>query len=635
MTNPHFSFYGIFFLIIMMVFGSLISIPFANAQNSNQQNSEYVKSPIKQFLEGVVPKSIVCHQNLILVIKSSNGYPACVKESTAQKLFQSGWAVTETTKKSGTWIHQEDALGNIIEEGAPLLAMPSPGLSGTSQEDLGLSVGGSKDIANFRENIKNNFLPLPTDITYEGLFYDYYFDTGKVLECKKLFCPTYTYAISQDPFSKKDDYYLSVGLNSGLKQEDFQRKKLNLVIVLDISGSMSSPFDRYYYDQFGNKITKETNSDSSSKMTLANEAVSGLIDHLNDDDNLGVVLFTDIAFAAKPLESMKITDKEALKENILKIYPTYGTNMGAGLSTATALFKNKTSDSSEYENRIIFLTDAMPNFGDTSDSGLLKIIERNSQDGIYTTFIGIGVDLNTELIEKLTKVQGANYYSVHSSDEFNKRMIEEFDYIVTPLVFDLNLTLDASGYNIKQVYGSPEADESTGEIMKVSTLFPSKTIEGETRGGIILLKLQKTSTNGTLVLKTTYEDKLHHQDSDSITVNIDNKKSDFYENTGIHKGILLSRYADLIKTWIFDERKSMSDKTDITYPSTLHENGIYVPEYVKFQLGEWERQSLPLTVSTEYKNLFSEFNDYFKKETISIADEKLTQETEIMNKLSK
>ena len=54
---------------------------------------------------------------------------------------------------------------------------------------LGFSVGGSKDINNFRENVANGYLPIPTDVTYEGLFYDYYFDTGKTEECGELFCP--------------------------------------------------------------------------------------------------------------------------------------------------------------------------------------------------------------------------------------------------------------------------------------------------------------------------------------------------------------------------------------------------------------------------------------------------------------
>lgn len=41
----------------------------------------------------------------------------------------------------------------------------------------------------------------------------------------------------------------TVGLDSGIQASDFKRKKLNVVLVLDVSGSMGSPFDEYYYDQ--------------------------------------------------------------------------------------------------------------------------------------------------------------------------------------------------------------------------------------------------------------------------------------------------------------------------------------------------------------------------------------------------
>ena len=86
----------------------------------------------------------------------------------------------------------------------------APGKNGSFSETLGFSTGGAKDIANFRENIRNNYLPLPTDITYEGLFYDYYFDTGAGEPSEKLFSPSYSFAVSRDPLSGQTEYYLSV-----------------------------------------------------------------------------------------------------------------------------------------------------------------------------------------------------------------------------------------------------------------------------------------------------------------------------------------------------------------------------------------------------------------------------------------
>lgn len=37
----------------------------------------------------------------------------------------------------------------------------------------------------------------------------------------------------------------------------------------------------------------------------------------------------------------------------------------------------------------------------------------------------------------------------------------------------------------------PDANKSSGELMKVNTLFPSRSENGEVKGGVILLKLRK------------------------------------------------------------------------------------------------------------------------------------------------
>ncbi len=500
-------------------------------------------------------------------------------------------------------------------------AAPAPSPS------IGFSTGGAKDINNFRENIEQGYLPLPTDVTYEGLFYDYYFDTGALLECKKLFCPSYSYAVSRDPISGVPQYYLSVGLNSGL--QDFQRKKLNLVVVLDFSGSMGSPFDQYYYDRFGNRVELKADESAKTKMQIADESVVALLSHLKAGDRFGLVIFSDDAFLVDPLTPVEDKNLGRLKDRILKINETYGTNMEAGMEKGTALFDHLLqANKSEYENRIIFLTDAMPNLGETGDLGLFRMLEDNSDHGIYTTVIGIGVDFNTELIEAITKIKGANYYSVHSASEFKERMDDEFDFMVTPLVFDLRLNLEAPGYEIEKVYGSPEADEATGELMKVNTLFPSKAEAGQVKGGVILVKLKKLSSEGEMKLRVSYQDRTGTTDGDDAEVLVAKTEPDFYQNSGIRKAVLLSRYADLLKDWTIDERAAQ-EKDRKVIPSVTLANGIIIP----VELGEWERQSMPLQVSEPYKDLFKKFEDYFKGEMQAIGDSDLQQELVILNRL--
>jgi Ca-activated chloride channel family protein len=513
---------------------------------------------------------------------------------------------------------------------APLMAVAMPSPAAAPGPSIGFSAGGAKDISNFRENILQDYLPLPSDVTYEGLFYDYYFDTGASQECKKLFCPSYSYAVSKDPISMQPQYYLSVGLNSGIT--NFQRKKLNLVVVLDFSGSMGSPFDEYYYDRLGNQPEPEVDEyeKSKTKMQIADESIVALLGQLKPEDRFGLVIFSDDAFLVDPLTSFADKDLDRLKSHILRIREDSGTNMEAGIEEGTALFDRfQQADKSEYENRIIFLTDAMPNIGETGEIGLFQMLEDNADRGIFTSFIGIGSDFNTELMESgIAKIMGANYYSVNSASEFKTRMNDEFDFMVTPLVFDLRLKLDAPGYEIEKVYGSPEADQATGELMKVNTLFPSKAEEGQVKGGVILVKLKKLSNQGNMRLTVSYEDRNGVQDSDEAEVDMAEENADFYQNSGIRKAVLLSRYADLLKNWMIDERKA-ADKGWKIVPSVTLANGIVIP----IELGEWERQSLPLAVSVPYPELFGQFSDYFQSEAQVLGDRTLEQEEAILKKL--
>ena len=496
-----------------------------------------------------------------------------------------------------------------------------------SGANIGFSTGGAKDVENFRENIKNGYFPISTDITYNGIFYDYVFDTGAKEESKELFSPSYSTAISKDPISNKNEYYMTVGLNSNIKQSDFARKKLNLTVVLDISGSMSSSFNSYYYD--GEDKNKE---ESKSKMQIANEAVNILIDQLKDDDRFGMILFDDQAYLGKPLSLVGETDINAIKNHILEIQANGGTYFEAGYTRATELYNEyKNINNDEYENRIIVITDAMPNIGNTSKEGLLDFVKKNSENKIFTTFIGVGVDFNTELIEKISDVKGANYYSVHSSEDFKSRMGEQFEYMVTPLVFDLNLNLKSEDYEIETVYGSDTVNKENGNIMSVNTLFPSKTTDkGEVKGGVVLLKLKKKNENtkGNLKLSVSYKDRSGKDYSNSQDVLIE-KQEEQYDNTGIRKAIVLTRYVNVVKNWILYER------TESPRFMILPQIGIPDCDLTKQDiivlLGENERRSTSLTVSEKYKEIFKQIKQYIIEENKILNDSTFNKEIEILD----
>ncbi|MFB5624683.1 MAG: dienelactone hydrolase family protein, partial [Nitrosopumilus sp.] len=53
----------------------------------------YVLSPLKQISQGIDVSNITCNEGKVLVLKQSNGLPACVNSSSVEKLIIRGWAI--------------------------------------------------------------------------------------------------------------------------------------------------------------------------------------------------------------------------------------------------------------------------------------------------------------------------------------------------------------------------------------------------------------------------------------------------------------------------------------------------------------------------------------------------------------
>ena len=306
--------------------------------------------------------------------------------------------------------------------------------------------------------------------------------------------------------------------------------------------------------------------------------------------------------------------------------------MYAGMQEGTKLFNPYlNTDKGEYENRIIFLTDAMPNREMTDKYSLWGVLKENSEKGLYSTLIGVGVDFQSELVEAISKVEGANYYSIHTAADFKKRLEEEFDYMVTPLVFDLNLVLDAEGYEIVKVCGAPYSAESSGEIMKVGTLFPSVSEDETVRGGIILVQLKQIDRQGDIRLIAGYNDREGNHHSSSRKVDMQKYLVSSVINSGIKKGVLLVHYADILRDWA---------------KATRGDGGTEVSEddwqYNQLQsnrktraLNEWEQESIPLRVNSYYLEQFLKMKEQIINYIRINNDKEFQKEIELLDKLIK
>eukprot|EP01084_Bolivina_argentea_P034875 64598_1 len=510
-------------------------------------------------------------------------------------------------------VKEEESEASSSMSAAGLFGDDSSNSDASSDEYIGLSVGGSKDTNNFRQCIDANIMPSTAAITYNGLLYEYYFDTKtrksvtktdndikQDIEDEKddgsmLFYPTYCYAkVQKIDFINdeiRDDifeYYMTVGMNSNIKKNEFKRKYLNLIILLDVSGSMGFCF--------------ASENSNKTKMSVANESCVALLKHLSPKDRFSLVTFESNTKTVQNMQFVNDINMNELATTITTITDGGGTDFECGYTKVLQIFNTLFSDNEyslntnvmdrAYENRVIIVTDAQPSNSE-SNSSLLGMVRKCAENEkvsnrIYTTFIGVGLDFNARLVERISETRGCNYYCVKSAQEFKQTMADEFEYMVTPLIFNVCLKLNCEGNSceIEKVYGC-NADKAAqivnnGEIKKIHTLFPSKksTKKGGTKGGIQLFKLRKNGTDQNdsinVEIEVTFEDrngKLYRNaqfvtfkppklqkvnndmiENESYEEEKDRESLNFYDNIGIRKGILLCKYVELMLSWINNEK---------------------------------------------------------------------------------
>jgi Ca-activated chloride channel family protein len=105
------------------------------------------------------------------------------------------------------------------------------------------------------------------------------------------------------------------------------------------------------------------------------------------------------------------------------------------------------------------ITDACPN-ADSDEHGLPGIAERAfiSSKGTTTcvTYIGVGLTFNAQVANELSRVHGTTICSVITAEQLHRTLVEEFNYIISPIAYDLRVSIESQGVELDGycLYGS-------------------------------------------------------------------------------------------------------------------------------------------------------------------------------------
>lgn len=235
----------------------------------------------------------------------------------------------------------------------------------------------------------------------------------------------------------------------GLKAEEIKREErepLNLVFLIDVSGSMFS----------------------DDKLPLVQKAFTMLTDTLTEDDRISIV-----TYAGKEKVVLKGTsgeDKEKIKKAINSLEAGGSTYGEAGINRAYELAEKYFIKNGN--NRVILATDGDLNVGLSSEEELTKLIEEKRESGVFLSVLGFGTgNIKDNRMEALADHGNGNYSYIDSELEAKKVLVEEMSGTLYTVAKDVKIQVEfnpanVSGYRLIGYENRALADEDFADDTK-------------------------------------------------------------------------------------------------------------------------------------------------------------------------
>ena len=173
---------------------------------------------------------------------------------------------------------------------------------------IGATPGGAQDIRFFRMAVGDGSIPHPNTITAEGLFSEHDLPLITQSPCEELLCVEGAAMQTHLALLPEADYLVQVGFTSGLDPRVWRRAPLNLIAVVDKSGSMSG-----------------------QPLKLVKSSLRQVVSQLGDADRLSIVLYGDQAYVHLSPTAMDREGKARASERIKAIESMGSTFLEAGL----------------------------------------------------------------------------------------------------------------------------------------------------------------------------------------------------------------------------------------------------------------------------------------------------------------
>ena len=233
---------------------------------------------------------------------------------------------------------------------------------------------------------------------------------------------------------------LQIGFSTALANDRRQLPPINLALVIDKSGSMAD----------------------ADKLSRVKEALLTLVTQLRESDTLSLVVFDSDAQVLRP--ARPVGDREEVRRLIRQLEPGSSTNIHAGLMLGYR--ESLKNYSREATNRVVLLTDGIANQGVTDPAQIARDSLAFNDRGVDLSTIGVGLDLNKDLLRELAKSGRGLFHFVADAQDIDKVFLKEVQSLVAPVATEPDLEVEFGPVlELAQVYGYEPVQ--VGDALKI------------------------------------------------------------------------------------------------------------------------------------------------------------------------
>ncbi|MDP1604768.1 MAG: VWA domain-containing protein [Legionella sp.] len=247
------------------------------------------------------------------------------------------------------------------------------------------------------------------------------------------------------PTSKAGSVFLRLNLKSLTAAKSERRASINVAIVIDRSGSMQG-----------------------DRIAAAKEGARVALKRLSSDDTVALVSFNHEVEVLSPSAPLS-NSRDKLIEAIDNLQASGTTALHAGVKEGGRLVEAFVSDNNV--NRVILLSDGLANVGPSTPGELAELGRRLASKGISVSTIGLGLDYNEDLMQRLAAASDGNHVFVERPSDLAEIFDREFGDALSVSARDITITIECKlGFKPMRILGRDGSIDGEKITLKLNQL---------------------------------------------------------------------------------------------------------------------------------------------------------------------